>query len=429
MFAPGSSNNLTRTTSHKVVIPFYVYASMSFFVATLILFVGAGDFAGHYFQPRILAVTHLMALGWGSMMILGASHQLVPVLIEGKLFSDWLGYASFILAAVGIILLITGFYLFDFGWPAQVGGICILAAIILYLINIAASMIQSKHENIHALFVFTGTLWMMITVILGVLLVFNFQHNLLSFDSLHYLPLHAHIGILGWFLMIVMGVGTRLIPMFLISKFDNKKMLWWMYGLINGAILLFFLSFIFKPAPIVYFVCMAAVVFSIVLFIVFCNKAYKNRLRKKVEWQIKISIASGWMMLVPALVILIILLLPTIFRRMENLIVIYGFCIFFGWISAIIFGMTFKTLPFILWNKKFHAAAGAGKTPNPRELFDQKIFVSMLLCYFTGLLLFICGVAFKMIILLKTGAGLLIATSVLFNTNVFKMLRFKSGKQ
>lgn len=426
MFAPGPPNNVARTTSHKVVIPFYVYAAISFLVATVLLFFSANAFTGHYFQPHILAVTHLMALGWGTMMILGASHQLVPVLIEGKLFSNGLGYASFGFAAVGIILLVTGFYYFDFGWPAQAGALCILTALICYLINIAVSMAQSKHENVHAVFVFTGTLWMMITVILGVLLVFNFHFNLMSFDSLHYLPLHAHLGILGWFLMIVIGVATRLIPMFLISKFDNVKRLWLIFWLINGALLLFFLSFLFRQSVGVYFICLAAIIVAIGLFISFCYNAYKDRLRKKIEPQIKISIASGWMMLIPATIILIILTLPFFSDAKEKLVLIYGMCIFFGWITAIIFGMTFKTLPFILWNKKFHAAAGKGKTPNPRELFNQPVFVTMLIFYFSGLIIFIAGIAWPLVVLLKIGAALLIVTSVLFITNVFKMLQFKS---
>jgi hypothetical protein len=52
----------------------------------------------------------------------------------------------------------------------------------------------------------------------------------------------------------------------------------------------------------------------------------------------------------------------------------YGFIIFFGWITAIILGMTFKTLPFIVWNKVYHQQAGKGKTPNPKDLFSATDF-------------------------------------------------------
>ena len=84
------SASLTKTTSYKVIIPFYAFAALSFLTAATLLFKFSDDFKGHYFQPHILAITHTMALGWGTMMILGASHQLVPVMVEGKLYSNFL---------------------------------------------------------------------------------------------------------------------------------------------------------------------------------------------------------------------------------------------------------------------------------------------------------------------------------------------------
>ncbi len=426
MFPPGAGISPTKTTSHKVVLPFYVYASVSLLAASILLFFGADAFTGHHFHPAILSVTHVMALGWGSMMILGASHQLVPVMIEGKLYSNILGYTTFALAGLGIILLVIGFYRFDFGWMARTGSLMILSAFILYFINLAVSMARSKHENVHAVFVLAATLWVLITMSLGVLLLFNFTSNVLSLDSLHYLTLHAHLGIVGWFLLMVMGVGTRLIPMFMISKYNNLKMLWWMFGLVNGGLILFFVSFILRLNSMIYVVSIAAIIIAIGLFIDFSYKAYKNRLRKKLEPQLKISIFSGWMMLVPAILILVILMLPSVIQNDEKLVLIYGFCIFFGWISAIIFGMTFKTLPFILWNKKFHAKAGAGQTPNPRELFSQPVFKWMLALYFAGFLIFILGILLSTVLLLKAGAAFIIVTSLLFNTNVYRMIRFKN---
>src|SRR5574338_310513 len=103
-----TNNNLVQNTTHKVVIPFYVYAALSFLAATILLFLSDNAFTQHYFHPRTLAITHTMALGWGTMIILGASHQLVPVLIEAKLYSNKLAYISFILAASGIPLLVYG---------------------------------------------------------------------------------------------------------------------------------------------------------------------------------------------------------------------------------------------------------------------------------------------------------------------------------
>jgi hypothetical protein len=425
---PGSVNSgsgLAKNTSYKVVLPFYLYAGISFFAASLLLLFSAPAFLQHYFHPHTLAITHVMALGWGTMMILGASHQLVPVLIEGKLYSNALAYLSFIAAAIGIPLLVIGFYEFDFGWPAQAGAILINSAILFYIVNIAISMVKSKKENVHAVFVFTGTLWLIITTIVGLFLVYNFTFNILSRDSLSYLPLHAHLGIVGWFLMLVIGVGSRLIPLFLISKYENKKILWWIYALVNFALISFIVLFLYIQMIWLYLLPLIAVAVAIILFGYYCYHAYHERLRKKVDYQVKVSLLSVGMMALPLFFLVAVILLLLFSNENIHLILAYGFCIFFGWITAIIFGMTFKTLPFIVWNKVYHNKAGLGKTPNPKELFSDKIFVSMAVSYLSGFVLFVVGVLISNEIIIKIASILLLSAAILFNGNVWKAVTHK----
>ncbi|CAN5483043.1 hypothetical protein BH11BAC3_BH11BAC3_39210 [soil metagenome] len=422
MFASATIKN----TSYKVVLPFYLYAALSFLAATVFLLTSTEAFTGHYFHPHILAITHTMALGWGTMVILGASHQLVPVLIEAKLYSNILAYISFILAATGIPLLVYGLYIFDLGWPAQWGGCFVVLAILAYLINIAISMAKSNNESIHAVFVFTATLWLFLTTILGLAQVHNFTSALLPFDSLHYLTLHAHAGIIGWFLLLIMGVASRLIPMFLISKYSNVRLLWWIYGLVNSALLLFVALFLYQGSKALLLIPVITVFIAISLFIYYCYQAYKLRIRKQVDEQIKLSLISVLMLLLPILllIIVIVFLIGSIGEN-PTLVLAYGFIIFFGWITAIILGMTFKTLPFIVWNKVYHHRSGLGKTPNPKDLFDNNIFKLMAIAYITGLIIFTTGILFSSLVQLKTGAVLLLLTAVLYNWNVLNIFIHK----
>jgi hypothetical protein len=426
MFTATGNTAIAKTTSYKVVLPFYVYAAVAFLVATILLLLSATGITKHYFHPHTLAIIHLMALGWGTMIILGASHQLVPVLIEGKLFSNKLAYTSFILAALGIPLLAYGFYVFDMGLHTQCGGILIILAIIAYLVNLAISMAKSKHENVHAYFVFTAALWLLATAAVGLMLVYNFTYPLMPADSINYLPLHAHIGIAGWFLLLIIGVGSRLIPMFLISKYNNTRRLWWIYGLINGGLLSFVFIFLYIESRQLLILPLLAVATAIVLFGNFCYKSYQQRIRKKVDEQMKVSLLSVLMMLLPmiflGIIIVLLLLSPA-----ENisLVITYGFIIFFGWITAIILGMTFKTLPFIIWNKVYHELAGKGKTPNPKDLFSNGIFKWMSIAYLSGFILFAAGTLLKVDFLLLFASALLVVTAFLYNWNVIKLLLHK----
>ena len=103
----------------------------------------------------------------------------------------------------------------------------------------------------------------------------------------------------------------------------------------------------------------------------------------------------------------------------------YGFIIFFGWITAIILGMTFKTLPFIVWNKVYHQLAGKGKTPNPKDLFSNTIFKWMSVAYIFGFVLFTAGILLDFTWLLQIAAALLLVTALLYNWNVIKLLMHK----
>ena len=130
----------------------------------------------------------------------------------------------------------------------------------------------------------------------------------------------------------------------------------------------------------------------------------------------KISLLSVAQMLLPFIVLIIVLaFLPD--DKHANITLLYGFCIFFGWITAIILGMTFKTLPFIVWNKVYHDKAHGGKTPVPKDLFSEKIFNGMSITYLTGFILFVTGIIFLSDFLLKAGAVALLATAVLYVYN------------
>lgn len=423
--SPVNTANI-KTTSYKVVIPFYLYSALSFLLSTILIFFSSDAFTLHYFHPHIFSITHIMALGWGTMVIFGAGHQLIPVLIEGKLYSDKLAYATFILAAVGIPMLAHGFFLFDMGDIAKWGGRLVLLAILAFFINVAKSVLDSKGRNVHIAFVLSSISWLFVTAFFGLMLVYNFTVHFLSDTTLHYLPLHAHAGVIGWFLLLVIGMASRLIPMFLISKYTNTRLLWIIFYLINTALIGYIIKFYFIESRWYIYLLISFVLIAIILFIYYCYQAYKHRLRKAVDEQVKISILSVIMMLIPIIILTIIIsILISVSVEQKDLILTYGFIIFFGWITAIILGMAFKTLPFIVWNKVYHKRSSKGKAPSPKDLFNHTIFNIMSVAYLLGFILFTLGIILLNQILLNIGSLLLILTAILYNWNIIKVIFHK----
>ncbi len=422
-----SGNGLQQTTNYRVVLPFYIYAAFAFFIGCFLLLIHADiyDIKTHYFHPYTLTIVHTMALGWATMIIFGASHQLLPVLIEGKLDSNPLAYLTFGFTSIGIPFLAYAFYNWQVGLPMQMGAVLINLGVICYLVNIISSIYYSIKKDVHAWFIFAAAIWLFSTTFFGLLLVFNFSYPLLPDNSLDYLTLHAHLGIIGWFLLLVIGVGSRLIPMFLISKYTNVKQLWTIFALVNISLMSFIVLRIFQFDSVYYFISIILALLAITLFVQYCLRAHKVRIRKAVDEQMKISLLSVLLMLAPLLVLLIVLLIIPV-EKNYNMATLYGFCIFFGWLTAIILGMTFKTLPFIVWNKVYRRISHAGKTPVPKDLFKESIFNWMAITYILGFIIFVLGLIFSISLILKIGAFSLFASAILYIFNVIIILTHQS---
>jgi hypothetical protein len=312
------------------------------------------------------------------------------------------------------------------GWPSRWGGRLILLAVICYVYNLIGTIRKSRTKNVHAFFILSASVWLLFTVSFGLVLLYNFTYPFLEKESLDYLPLHAHAGIAGWFLLLVAGVGSRLIPMFLISKYSNTKLLWKIFIFINCGLIGFIISFLFLPGPPYFLVSVLLVMTGMFLFGYYCLQAWRQRLRRKLDEQMKISLLSVLLMLLPFIILLVITGWLLTGEQNTRLITLYGFTVFFGWITAIILGMTFKTLPFIVWNKVYSGKAGLEKTPGPKELFSKKAFTVTGFSYLAGFLLFIPGIYMGQTVLLNAATVLLLVAALLYNFNVLKIVMHKS---
>jgi len=96
--------------SLSVVIPPFIFGALSFLALSVITILADTDLLGPYFNGRILAITHLAVLGWGTMIVFGALYQLIPVVFETAIFSEKLAKVTFWLFATSIILLVYSFW-------------------------------------------------------------------------------------------------------------------------------------------------------------------------------------------------------------------------------------------------------------------------------------------------------------------------------
>jgi hypothetical protein len=412
---------------YRIVVTHYVVAALCFLILAVMMLFSVKAFTGHYFHPQILAITHVAALGWGTMIIMGASYQLIPVVLETELYSEKLAWISFSLFLPGVIALVYSFWIFMPGIHMQCGAVLLLTAIILFTINVYLTAKRKKQQTIQEDFILSACLCLCLTAALGTVLVFNFTISIFTQDQLHFLKIHAHLGIAGWFLLMIIGVSSKLVPMFLVSSSQKTTLLSFSYYLIVSALLLFVVdSYLSGISFRTYFIVLigAAGVAFYLLFIVNC---FLSRMRKRIDLPMMSTFFSFILLKIAILTIPFI-----IYYHLKNdpisirYSLIYGVLLIMGWITALILGQTFKTLPFIVWVKHYEQLTGKVKTPMPADLFKNSLLKIQSAGFIIFCITFIPGCFFLSQSLMYAGVISLLVTAAMYLANVFIILFHKT---
>ena len=403
---------------YRLVVWHYLISSLCFVCLSVMLLFAAQNLTGHYFHPQLLAITHMAALGWGTLVIFGAIYQLLPVILETELYSHKAGWWSLVLFFAGLIFLVYSFWNFQPGFYMQIGSVLLLAGIGIFGANVFFTAKQNRND-IHQEFIITACIWLVATALLGTLLVFNFRYAFLQKDHILFLKLHAHMGLAGWFLMLITGVSSKLIPMFLVSKQQKPVVLSWSYYLVNGGLLFFVIDTYFAGLNIKTYFAAAIVLAGIVCWLSFIAGCFSSRMRKKLDLSIWHSLLS-FLLLGIAIIVLPLIVFNHIKAdpRAVDYSLLYGSLLFMGWISSLILGQTFKTLPFIVWLKHYQHLAGNSTIPMNADIFKSKLLKLQFVLFLVFILVFYTGMFYKSAILIKAGLGCFLAVALVYLLNV-----------
>ncbi|WP_066834783.1 hypothetical protein [Rufibacter ruber] len=415
----------SNSPSKWVVLPHYAFSAVSFLGLCLLLLLSTDAFGGHYFHPKLLTLTHVAVLGWATMVIFGALYQLLPVVLEGRLYSEKLALCTFAFLGTGTILLAYSFWFFKVGLPMHLAACCLFLSFLLFNLNLIQTARKAPKWTIEADFIVTSAVWLLLTGFIGLLMSVNLSRPFLPQDHVHYLQLHAHIGMAGWFLLLIIGVGAKLIPMFLLAHVEGTKQLTWSYNLINAGLGLFIIDHLFLHTPLLPLYALL-VGGGVGAFLLFLWEAKKTRQRADLDLGMQQTFVALGLLVLPLLLALVVgsgVALPM--PLLSSLYLVYGLTVFLGFITALILGQTFKTLPFIVWMHAYEDLVGRYKTPLPKDLYNHSLLRWQNISYLLGFVVLVTGVLLREPQLILAGAIALTLAAVLFTANVFHLLLHK----
>lgn len=398
----------------RIVIKYIGTGIIAFVLLTFLQLIKYDLITGHHFQPKILAITHIATLGWITMIIFGALFQLVPVVLEVKLYSELLAEIQYWIYLIGITGLVYGFWIFNSKNFIMPSAIVLNAAMLIFAYNMIMTFRKVKNCNITGFYLSASLFYLIVTAVAGLLLSINLYKPYIKINHLQYLDLHAHVAFVGWVSFVVMGVAYKLIPMFTLShNYSNKTSLWALI-LINIGLLGISTVMHYENVTFFNYIFVLLIVVGIFLFLYQVYIIFKRRVRKKLDVGLKFSVAAFIFLGISTITGFIIVVGNISDAR--NLSLIYGYLIIFGYLSMLIIGQLHKILPFLRWYHKYSSKAGKEKVPMLKDMYSEKIGYTILYLILLGIGVITLSFIFNM------QRGVLIAYILFFASSILLMI-------
>jgi len=381
----------------------------------LALFTGAGwlvarpaMLATYHYNQYVIAVTHLFVLGWICSLVMGAMYQLVPVALETRLYSEKLAWVQWAFHVVGFIGMV---WMFNTWNMKQVGhfGSVLATGVVLFVYNLAQTLRRVPKWNVTAAAVAVALVWLSLAITAGLSIAAakcNYEsatpvtavggvsallHGLKAvavfvtrFDAISTMHAHAHLGAVGCFITLIVGVSYKLVPMFTLSEVQSRRRAGLSLALLNFGLAGAFVAILLRSSwKLVFALVMVA---GLALYGWELAAILRARKRRTLDWGLKSFLtAVGLLLSMSALAVALSwpgLPLTALTGQLENL---YGFLGLLGVVSLAIVGMLYKIIPFLVWYQSYSRQIGRAQVPALAELYSARLQAAGYWSYLAGL--------------------------------------------
>jgi len=368
----GPTGGLGTALAPSLSLPFRYFAASLVFLAIFGLLIPFwnGLLLGGYFVPELLALVHIVTLGWIVTTIMGATFQLVPVALQVPIASERLGRWLFPLWLIGVSTLIIGFWLFDARLLIAAGGMILLSGL-LYLGNMAGTLAQVRRWDPIAVHIAVALSHLALVGFLAVLLILH-NFGLPGFAFLPTFKTHVLLAVMGFVSVLTMGVAYKLIPMFTLTEdLWSSRLSWLELGLVHLGLAGLIVSFYVPDAAWLGWLGTLALLSGIGLFVWQVFLLHKRRRRRVFDIATPFILAAVVWFLVAALLgsFTIAGLLPNPVSSWK----VVTYLLLLGWIGQMILGMMYKITTFLVWLNKYAARIGREPVPRLDDLYSRDL--------------------------------------------------------
>ncbi len=335
-------------------------------------------------QPQFIAMTHLFTLGFIAMIMFGALIQILPVL--GGVGLPNVDKTAPIIHAlfVGGVALFPLNFLFPSEWSVLASLFPLITAIGALVVCITWVLFKTNKGNVSIRAIRLALMSLFVTVISGVIQLSSYYYTdamgLLQavFQGKDLTNLHMAWGVLGWVVILIMGVSFQVIPMFHVTPDFKQGIKQWLPAIQFSLLVGMTTGIMYKLSIMVWL----SMVFTGIVLLVYAYSGLgllAHRKRKVPD-----STVNFWKLAFSALIISIAVfciasILPLIglgHRAAEaQLLAVTVFIA--GFVMSVILGMLIKIAPFLaylhLQQSAMNCFQAMSALPNMHELLAPNL--------------------------------------------------------
>jgi hypothetical protein len=416
--AKSSFMSAPNAPSITVPLRFIVAGVLSLVLAAGLLVLRPELLTTYHYNQHIIAITHLVVLGWVASIVMGAVYQLVPVALETRIYSERLARWQFAFHLVGFVGMVWMFWTWNMKQVGHFGSV-FAVGVALFIYNVVRTLARVPRWNVIATAIASSVGWLALTVLVGLSVaagkcIYEYEtptsqvgavramlRGLQSvgafmgrFDQFGAMHAHAHLGVLGCFVMLIVGVSYRLIPMFTISQLQSLRRAAWSVWLLNAGLAGVFVSVLLRSPLKILFACVVAIALGLYAWEV--RAVLRARHRRAVDGPVRQFLWALWL-LVPVVLLGVALAWPglplTAFTG--QLEMLYAYLAVLGVVSGAILAMLYKIVPFLVWFGRYSPLIGRQKVPALAEMYSARLQIA--------------GAWLHLVALLVTGTGIVLA--------------------
>lgn len=334
----------------------------------------AWNFDGHHFQARFLGVVHLAVLAWLLPISFGAMLQLLPVIFEKPLASERAAWAALVIFLAGATGFVAHVSVLNTGPGLPISAGVLATGVWLYAVNLARSALQNpkKVRSLTGGFVLSALGWLAFAATLGLLLALNLWRPYLTVNHLVALRAHATSAGLGFFGLLIMGVGFELLEMFLLSHGAPPRPGWVALIATNAGLALLCADALWGPWGSAAPLGAASAGVGALGFAWRVREIFKRRIKKHLDASAWMTAASTGCLVLAVGAGLVVLSADLEPQLHERVVLAFGVLAIPGFMGFVVVGQLYKIVPFLVWMHRFSGLVGLRKVPAASELLDVR---------------------------------------------------------